>query len=113
MKALRKISAVLLAIIISVSSTAAVFASGTTPQPGGSTPSGGNSVNATENVSNSGENSQNSSEQTQSNSANNANNESEGPSEEELKRRADLYTVGAIIALAAIIVGIREKRRGR
>ncbi len=108
MNKLRKISAVILAIVISLSSTAAVFAS----QQGGNT-SGENNVNTTQSTSNTGESSQNSAGQTQSNSANNTNSESEGPSAEELKQRADLYSIVAIIALAAILVAIREKRRSR
>ena len=36
-----------------------------------------------------------------------------GPSEEELARRKEIYTMVTLIAMAAIIVGLREKRNRR
>ena len=34
-------------------------------------------------------------------------------SQEEIEKRKEIYTIGAMIALGAIIVGIREKRNRR
>ena len=112
---IRKTAAVVLALIIVLSAVTFAFAQGRTnalykhgefisateASAGNSTGSDSPAVTATDSDASAGDDAQNSG------------NENSVSNEEALKQKTDLYTVMAIIALGAIIVGIREKKNGR
>ena len=112
---IRKTAAVVLALIIVLSAVTSAFAQGRTnalykhgefisvteASAGNSTGSDSPAVTATD------------SDASAVDDAQNSGNENSASNEEALKQKTDLYTVMAIIALGAIIVGIREKKNGR
>ena len=133
---IRKSTAIVLALLIILSAAGSVFAQGRSGTAGlfvqggtvralqfvqeSSDSSLGSSSSGNDAAGNVSENSvgkdaeANSTQNSAGNEASNTtNNNSSEMSETELKQRKDIYTIVALIALAAILVGIRDKRRRR
>ena len=97
---IRKTTAIVMALIIVLSSVAFVFAENSAPSGSGSDPQSGAAAS-----------SDSAQDGTEASAGNSAGNEEAAQNEEALKQKTDLYTVMALIALGAIVVGIREKKR--
>ena len=106
-----KITAVILALIIVLSSVAFVFAQNSAPSGSGSDTQSGAPAGSDGTQSGAPAGSDGAQSGTEAPAGNSAGNEASGPNEEELKQKTDLYTVMALVALAAIVIGIREKKR--
>ena len=104
----RKTAAIIMALIIVLASVAFAFA-----ESGAATGSDGAQSGAGSEAPGSAASSDGAQSGTAAPAENSAGNEAAGANEEQMKQKTDLYTVMALIALGAIVVGIRDKRRGR
>ena len=106
--ALPRILALALAVLLVFAFAASAFAKGGDDAPAGDTTTIGADAPT-------GSDSENTGEQSASmdGSENSASQDGSGLSEEEIARRKEIYTIGAMITLGAILVGWRERQRRR